>query len=141
MNKTLIATLTAALLLCAVLCTAGCVEDTDRVVGTYVTENDTMVIYAVFENGGTGGFVRVAKEGDISDAQVLSFNWTADGSNAYTLIFADGATEAAVLDAKRGILTIGGVEYEKQASAVSGHSDSLRNDGRIWVPKNLEAIQ
>ena len=119
MRKTTIAALTAALLIAAVICTAGCVSE-DRIVGTYMTENDTAVIYAVFEKEGTGGFVGVTKEGGISDALGLSFNWKADGNNAYTLAFADGTAEAAVLDAKRGILTIGRVEYEKQTSAVGG---------------------
>ena len=119
MKKIILISITAALLIAAVLCTAGCVSE-DRIVGTYMTENDTAVIYAVFEKEGTGGFVGVAKEGGISDAMGLPFNWKADGNNAYTLAFADGTTEAAVLDAKRGILTIGGVEYEKQTSAVGG---------------------
>ena len=119
MKKIILISITATLLLTAVLCTAGCVTE-DRIVGTYMAENDSTVIYAVFEKEGTGGFAGVAKEGGISDAMGLPFNWKADGNNAYTLAFADGTAEAASLDAKRGILTIGGVEYEKQASAVSG---------------------
>ena len=52
MNKTTLAAI-AALLLAAVLCTAGCVEaPSDPIVGDWVSETDGSVTYAVFENGG-----------------------------------------------------------------------------------------
>ena len=124
MNKTTIAAILAALLLCAVLCTAGCVEaPSDPIVGTYVTETDSAVSYAVFENGGSGYFAEAA-EIDM-DAWVLTavFDWTATGAkNTYTLTFADGETETAVLDAEHGLLTIGGVEYQKYPSGYSGEA-------------------
>ena len=61
MKKSILITITAALLLCAVLCTAGCVDaPSDPIVGTYVTETDSSVTYAVFENGGTGCFAEAA---------------------------------------------------------------------------------
>ena len=34
--------------------------------------------------------------------------------------FADGAAETAVLDAEHGLMTIGGVEYQKYPSGLSG---------------------
>ena len=123
MRKTLIITITAALLLCAVLCTAGCVTE-DQIVGDWVTETDSSMTHAVFENGGTGYFLKATAletEADES-AWVLTgtCSWTADGKSTYTLTFADGATETAVLDAEHGLLTIGEVEYQKYLSALSG---------------------
>ena len=126
MRKSLIITLAAALLLCAVLCTAGCVEaPSDPIVGTYVTETDSSVTYAVFENGGTGYFAEAAAEETETgeDAWVLTgtCSWAAaDSKNTYTLTFADGAAETAVLDAEHGLMNIGEVEYQKYPSGYSG---------------------
>ena len=123
MKKTpILITITAALLLCAVLCTAGCVEaPSDPIVGTYVTETDSSVSYAVFENDGTGCFAAAAETGE--DAWVLkgTCSWAAaEPKGTYTLTFADGETETAVLNAEHGLMTIGGVEYQKYPSELSG---------------------
>ena len=122
MRKSFILAITAALLLCAVLCTAGCVEaPSDPIVGTYVTETDSSVSYAVFENGGTGYFAEAAETDE--DAWVLTdtCSWAAaDSKNTYTLLFADGRAVTAVLDAEHGLMTIGGVEYQKYPSGLSG---------------------
>ena len=130
MNKTTIAAISAALLLCAVLCTAGCVEaPSDPIVGTYVTETDSSVSYAVFENDGTGCFAEAAAGETDKDAWVLTgtCSWTAAGAKGtYTLLFADGATETAVLNAEHGLMTIGGVEYQKYPSELSGVEISPR---------------
>ena len=114
MRKSLIITISAALLLTAVLCTAGCVEaPSDPIVGTYVTETESAVTWAVFENEGTGCFA-----GDAGDAV---FTWAAaDSKNTYTLTFADGAAETAVLNAERGVLNVNGVLYQKTVSPLSG---------------------
>ena len=126
MKKTTIAAISAALLLTAVLCTAGCVEaPSDPIVGTYVTETDSSVTYAVFENGGTGCFAEAAaaetETGE--DAWVLkgTCSWAAaDSKGTYTLTFADGRAVTAVLNAEHGVMTIGGVEYQKYPSEYSG---------------------
>ena len=119
MNKTTIAAITAALLLCAVLCTAGCIEaPSDAIVGDWVSETDGSVTYAVFENGGAGYF---AADKD----SILTLEWKANGDTTYTFIFADGRAETAVLDAEHGLMTIGGVEYQKYPS---GYSGAMRND-------------
>ena len=120
MGKTLII-ITGLLLLAAVLCTAGCVEaPSDPIVGDWVSETDDSVTYAVFENGGAGYFAEAGETDE--DAWVLkgTCSWTADGKSAYTLLFADGAAETAVLDAGHGLMTIGGVEYQKYPSGYSG---------------------
>ena len=122
MNKTTIAAITAALLLAAVLCTAGCVEaPSDAIVGDWVAETDSSVSYAVFENGGAGYFAEAGETGE--DAWVLkgTCSWAAaDSKNTYTLAFADGAAETAVVDAEHGLMTFGGVEYQKYPSVLSG---------------------
>ena len=114
MRKTLFISISAALLLTAVLCTAGCVEaPSDPIVGTYVTETDSAVSWAVFENEGTGCFA-----GDAGDAV---FTWAAaDSKNTYTLLFADGRAVTAVLNAERGVLNVNGVLYQKTVSPLSG---------------------
>ena len=116
MRKTLFISITAALLLCAVLCTAGCVEaPSDAIVGDWVSETEDSVTYAVFENGGAGYF---AADKD----SVLTLEWKANGDTTYTFIFADGRAVTAVLDAEHGLMTIGGVEYQKYPSGYSGLS-------------------
>ena len=121
MDKTTLAAI-AALLLAAVLCTAGCVEaPSDPIVGDWVAETDSSVTYAVFENGGAGYFAEAGETDE--DAWVLkgTCSWTADGAKGtYTLAFADGAAETAVLDAEHGLMTIGGAEYQKYPSGLSG---------------------
>ena len=113
MDKTTLAAI-AALLLCAVLCTAGCIEaPSDPIVGDWVSETDGSVTYAVFENGGAGYF---AADKD----SVLTLEWKANGDTTYTLLFADGTAETASLDAEHGLMTIGGVEYQKYPSELSG---------------------
>ena len=113
MNKTTLAAI-AALLLCAVLCTAGCVEaPSDPIVGTYVTETDSAVSWAVFENGGAGYFAA-------DEDSVLTLEWKANGDTTYTLLFADGAAETAVLNAEHGVLNVNGVLYQKTVSPLSG---------------------
>ena len=122
MNKTTIAAITAALLLCAVLCTAGCGEaPSDPIVGTYVSETDSSVSYAVFENGGTGYFAEAAETDDAAGLAAVTCSWAAaDSKNTYTLTFADGTAETAVLNAEHGLMTLGGVEYQKYPSELSG---------------------
>ena len=44
----------------------------------------------------------------------------AEPKGTYTLTFADGATETAVLDAEHGLMTIGEVGYQKYPSGYSG---------------------
>ena len=138
MKKTILISITAALLLCAVLCTAGCVEaPTDPIVGTYVTETDSSVTYAVFENGGTGYFAEAGETGE--DAWVLTgtCSWTAaDSKGTYTLTFADGRAVTAVLNAEHGLMTIGGVEYQKYPSELSGATEALTYE--LWEPVVLE---
>ena len=118
MKKTpILISITAALLLAAVLCTAGCVEaPSDAIVGDWVSETDGSVSYAVFENGGAGFFAASA------DADsVLTLEWKANGDNTYTFIFADGTTKTGTLNALRGAMTMSdGSVLEKQASEMSG---------------------
>ena len=115
MKKSILITITAAVILTAVLCTAGCIEaPSDPIVGDWVSETDGSVTYAVFENGGTGYFAA-------DEDSVLTLEWKANGDTTYTLIFADGTTETAVLDAEHGLMTMSdGSVLEKQPNALSG---------------------
>ena len=131
MKKTpILISITAALLLAAVLCTAGCVEaPSDAIAGSWVSETDGSVTYAVFENGGAGYF---AADKD----SVLTLEWKANGDTTYTFLFADGTTETAVLDAEHGLMTIGGIEYQKYPSELSGATGPVLepDEPARWVP-------
>ena len=115
MRKTLFISITAALLLCAVLCTAGCIEaPSDPIVGDWVSETDGSVTYAVFENGGTGYF---AADKD----SVLTLEWKANGDKTYTFLFADGTTKTASVNAEHGLMTMSdGSVLEKRPNGLSG---------------------
>ena len=127
MNKTTLAAI-AALLLAAVLCTAGCVEaPSDPIVGDWVSETDSSVTYAVFENGGAGYFAADADS-------VLTLEWKANGDTTYTFIFADGKTETASLDAEHGLMTIGEVVYQKYPSELSGKTGLTVLGGSVATP-------
>ena len=120
MTKHLLIPLAAAVTIAVVLCTAGCVEaPSDAIVGYWVSETDYSVSYAVFENGGTGYF---AADKD----SVLTLEWKANGDTTYTLTFADGRAVTAVLDAEHGLMTIGGVEYQKYPSGHSGATGPVK---------------
>ena len=135
MRKSLIISITAALLLCAVLCTAGCVEaPTDPIVGTYVSETDSSVSYAVFENDGTGCFAEAAETDDAAGLAAVTCSWAAaDSKNTYTLTFADGRAVTAVLNAEHGLMTMGdGSVLEKQPNALSGLKEPGGRGGSFW---------
>ena len=120
MTKHLLIPLAAAVTIAVVLCTAGCVEaPSDAIVGYWVSETDDSVSYAVFENGGTGYF---AADKD----SVLTLEWKANGDTTYTFIFADGTTKTGTLNAEHGLMTFGGVEYQKYPSELSGAAGAER---------------
>ena len=121
MKKSILITITAALLLAVVICTAGCIEaPSDEIVGDWVSETDSSVTYAVFENGGAGFF---AADKD----SVLTLEWKANGDTTYTFIFADGTTKTASVNAEHGLMTIGGVEYQKYPSGHSGATGPVKS--------------
>ena len=126
-NKPLLLSISAAVLLAVVLCTAGCVEaPSDEIVGNWVSETEDSVTYAVFENGGAGYFAADADS-------VLTLEWKANGDTTYTLTFADGAAETAVLDAEHGLMTMSdGSVLEKQPNRLSGTSQ-FTTAGSGWM--------
>ena len=125
MNKSTIAALAAALLLAAVLCTAGCVDaPSDPIVGTYVTETDSSVSYAVFEADGTAVFSAQNPDGT---AETIDAVWTADGKGLYTITM-NGEAVSCTLNAARGILDINGVLYQETLSPFSGIAASAYSD-------------
>ena len=116
MKKTpILISISAALLLTAVLCTAGCIEaPSDAIVGDWVSETDGSVTYAVFENGGAGYFAA-------DEDSVLTLEWKANGDTTYTFLFADGAAETGTLNAEHGLMTMSdGSVLEKQPNRLSG---------------------
>ena len=127
MDKTTLAAI-AALLLAAVLCTAGCVEaPSDPIVGDWVSETETTVTYAVFENGGAGYFAA-------DEDSVLTLEWKANGDTTYTFIFADGTTKTGTLNAEHGLMTIGEVVYQKYPSGYSGAIFEYSSPSVPWHP-------
>ena len=117
MKKSIFISITAALLLAAVLCTAGCVDaPSDPIVGTYVTETDDSVTYAVFEADGTAVFAAQNPDGT---AETIDAVWTADGKGLYTITM-NGEAVSGTLNAARGILDINGLLYQETLSPFSG---------------------
>lgn len=121
MRKSFILAIAAALLLAAVLCTAGCVDaPSDPIAGTYVTEDDISILYVVFDNNGTGCFVVSSDKPDASATGTVAFTWTKNADKSYTAACADGTTMTAVLNAEHGLLTIGDAVFQKYPSGYSG---------------------
>ena len=118
MRKFVTITITAAVILAVVLCTAGCVSSADEIVGSWLEETDAGVTYALFAEDGTGYFAA-------DEDSILTLEWKANGDTTYTFIFADGTTKTAVLDAEHGLMTIGGVEYQKYPSGYSGAANKV----------------
>ena len=119
MNKPLLISAAAAVILAVVLCTAGCISPADEIVGSWLEETDDAVTYAVFAEDGTGFFAA-------DEDSILTLEWKANGDTTYTFIFADGTTKTGTLNALRGLMTMSdGSVLEKQASEVSGDMVSL----------------
>ena len=123
MKKTPILAITAALLLAAVLCTAGCVSE-DRITGDWLSINDDTASVLHFEANETGVLADLVKsETDELVYEVsgeTSFDWKSTGTAEYLLTFPDKTTETVTTDMRKGTLVFRGQTYEKQASAVSG---------------------
>ena len=134
MKKTIFLSISAALLLCAVLCTAGCVEaPSDPIVGTYISETDDSVTYAVFDADGTAVFAAQNPDGTAETADAV---WTADGNGLYTITM-NGEAVSCTLNAARGILDINGVLYQETLSPFSGAAASSRADPEMWYAPSL----
>ena len=130
MRKSLIITIAAALLLCAVLCTAGCVTE-DQIPGDwlYITDDAASVLH--FEANETGVLAElVLSETDELVYEVsaeTSFTWKNTGTSGYQLTFPDETVETVAVDMAKGTLVFREHTYEKQLSGLSG-----------WARKNEE---
>lgn len=113
MRKTLILTIAVSLLLCAVLCTAGCTGSSDVIVGDYSLETDTTFTYVVFYGDNTGNYITMVDNNQTRDSSQTSFSWSAEGENTYSLQFIDGRRESCTFNAESGILTLAGMNLEK----------------------------
>ena len=117
MKKTIFLSISAALLLAAVLCTAGCIDaSADPIVDTYISETDDSVTYAVFEADGTAVFAAQNPDGT---AETIDAVWKADGKGLYTITM-NGEAVSCTLNTERGILDINGVLYQETLSPFSG---------------------
>ena len=133
MKKTILITISTALLLAAVLCTAGCVDaPSDPIVGTYISETDSSVTYAVFEAAGSAVFSAQNPDGPAETADAV---WTADGKGLYTITM-NGEAVSCTLNTARGILDINGVLYQEALSPFSGVAQS-RADLKIGYTQYL----
>ena len=129
MKKSILISISAALLLCAVLCTAGCVDaPADPIVGTYISETDSSVTYAVFEADGTAVFSAQNPDGT---AETIDAVWKADGKGLYTITM-NGEAVSGTLNAARGILDINGVLYQETLSLFSGAAAPAQPVSGMW---------
>ncbi|HJJ45622.1 MAG TPA: hypothetical protein O0Y17_00890, partial [Methanocorpusculum sp.] len=122
MNKLIVAAEVAAVLLIAVICTAGCFGISGDITGTYMAAgDDTSATFVVFEEGGSGYFIELAETEEPAAAVDIPFTWTAvEPKKTYTLVFTDGTTKAASLDKQRGLLIIDEVTYTETMNPFSG---------------------
>ena len=121
MKKSFIVLFAAAVLLSAVLCTAGCVapEPADKITGAWIAESDDTVTFATIYTKGAGAiFYTTDKESAQTD--VTPKTWTADGNNTYTVISADGTAERFILDAEGDTLSAGDVTFVRVDEARTG---------------------
>ena len=134
MKKSILITISAALLLCAVLCTAGCVDaPADPIVDTYISETDDSVTYAVFDADGTAVFAAQNPDGT---AETIDAVWKADGNGLYTITM-NGEAVSCTLNAARGILDINGVLYQETLSPFSGRAAPARADLKMEYAPSL----
>ena len=134
MKKTIFISISAALLLCAVLCTAGCVDaPADPIVGNWVSETDSSVTYAVFEADGTAVFSAQNPDGTVETIDAV---WKADGKGLYTITM-NGEAVSGTLNAARGILDINGVLYQETLSPFSGAAAPVVAESGLVYPDNL----
>ena len=137
MRKSLIVTIAAALLVAAVICTAGCVDTkvADPIVGDWFAEDETTVSLITFAEDNRGYVITGLEkssssetdsgysESSSSGAAASTFKWTAaEPRKTYTLAFADDTEKTASLDAVYGVVTIDDVVYKKMPSEMSGDS-------------------
>ena len=103
MRKSLIITIAAALLLAAVICTAGCINGTaDPIAGAWYTKDggSTGGICLIFDEDNTGVYIYDAgayenEEGVPGTGRAASsFNWKAEEDNAYFIAFDDHVSTA-----------------------------------------------
>ena len=146
MNKPLLISAAAAVILAVVLCTAGCISPADEIVGNWLEKTDGAVTSAVFAEDGTGVFSKDGAgffAGSADADSVLTLEWKANGDTTYTFIFADGTTKTASVDALRGTMTVSdGSVLEKQASVMSGLISTMHfqnvEDPRHYLPSPPE---
>ena len=110
MKKSFIVLLAAAVLLSAVLCTAGCVapEPADEITGAWVSDCGDTVVFAKFYTKGAV-FYTVDKESAQIDENPAS--WTANGDWTYTVTSADGTMRMYTLDAEERELSADDITF------------------------------
>ena len=108
MRKTILIAIAAALLLTAVLCTAGCVNQTssDPVVGAWYTKDgrSTGGICLMFSENHSGIYIYDTGAYDTEEGipgistNSVTLVWTAEGNNAYSVVFEEGSTARFTLN-------------------------------------------
>ena len=136
MNKPLLISAAAAVILAVVLCTAGCISPADEIVGNWLEKTDGAVTSAVFAEDGTGFFAA-------DEDSVLTLEWKANGDTTYTFIFADGTTKTGTLNALRGLMTMSdGSVLEKQPSGLSGFARQAHEEAKeYWIQEIYRTLQ
>ena len=129
MKKSIFVIIAAALLLAAVLCTAGCVENkvTDPAVGDWFADDeDTFSVFSVYEDGSGVYLIAKAAVSETGEAGYVAneestFVWAKNADGTYVVSFADGDKFTVVVDANRGVMTMDdGSVFEKEPSVLSG---------------------
>ena len=150
MRKSLIIIIAAALLVAAVICTAGCVDTktTDPAVGDwFADDDDTFTMFSLYEDG-TGAYLftkaNVSETGEAGyeDDELSTFVWAKNADGTYLLSFADGDKFTAVVNALYGVLTLGdGRVFKKEPSVLSGQVHTQENKKQMlqgWINNYID---
>ena len=135
MKKSIFISITAALLLCAVLCTAGCVSE-DQITGDWLHITDDAASVLHFEANETGVLAELAaSETDelvYKATAETSFDWKKTGASEYQLTFPDKTAETVTVDMQKETLVFRGQTYEEQ---LSGYSGSAARQHVVLLPE------
>ncbi|MDO5846721.1 MAG: hypothetical protein Q4Q20_00250 [Methanocorpusculum sp.] len=126
MRKTHILFISAVFLLCAVLCTAGCISSSesdvtstardvngsdissDIIIGDWIAEDGSAVTTVTFSEDKSGSLVYdVTEEGSFTTTRFY-FTWENNGDNTYLLLIADELKDGCTLNADGSKLTLDG---------------------------------
>ena len=88
-----------AVLLTAVICTAGCINPgPDPVIGSWYHEEGDGVFWTVFDENNTGTLIYLPDKNNSHESKSTPFTWGEEGKDAYLLQLSNGEDEHFIID-------------------------------------------